>query len=653
MSDTVFGDAASAGDDSAGDPCADGVRNFNETGIDCGGAECSKCVDTVQCAVDDDCRSGVCQNATCAPSMCGNETRDNFETGVDCGGPCQRCDQCESPPDNTVGACRCNVAFYSPLPDAMSNTAVWSVSPNDLWVTSREGRVSRWDGERWRYFYLGTRPLYAVAGSAANDVWLASSIGEMWHWDGSTVTIVETLGMSVYGLWALANDDAWAVGPGGMIWRWNGTTWGAISSGTSEQLNSVWASAANDVWILGDSGTVLRWDGSELTPLAQPFGGTMLDTWGTSANDVWLTSEAAPIGELLHYNGVDFEVVRTPSQSRLFWVSGHAVDDIWAASGQDMVHWDGNTWTRHVGPYQATIGAFGYERALTTPAGSFAVMAYRDRLWAWDGASWKSAAPANEWLGSASGIASGRVWAVGNRTIVHWDGARWSATPQPVDNPLIASVWGIATNDVWIGTNLGAYHYDGLAWSPFGAVPSHAMWGTTTNNLWAVGARGEISHWNGAAWTATVSSTMENLSDVWGTADDDVWAVGEGGAVVHYDGSNWEVVTTPATQDLHAVYASGPDDVWIGGDGLTAYHFNGSTWAPHVVSSSGVRVNSLRGGAFGVWAGTGNSVHRWNGNDWDTIADSACNIKSANALWQNSTDLWVFGAQGQILRYAP
>jgi hypothetical protein len=47
--------------------CTDGIKNANETGVDCGGW-CDpekKCADLMGCLSSDDCQSGVCRLNIC------------------------------------------------------------------------------------------------------------------------------------------------------------------------------------------------------------------------------------------------------------------------------------------------------------------------------------------------------------------------------------------------------------------------------------------------------------------------------------------------------------------------------------------------------------------------------------------------------------
>jgi hypothetical protein len=64
----------------------------------------------------------------------------------------------------------------------------------------------------------------------------------------------------------------------------------------------------------------------------------------------------------------------------------------------------------------------------------------------------------------------------------------------------------------------------------------------------------------------------EFLTSVSGTRADDVWAVGARGAIVHFDGSRWTSITSPTNKALRAVFAASADDVWAVGAGGTVVH---------------------------------------------------------------------------------
>lgn len=80
-----------------------------------------------------------------------------------------------------------------------------------------------------------------------------------------------------------------------------------------------------------------------------------------------------------------------------------------------------------------------------------------------------------------------------------------------------------------------------------------------------------------AAWcpVATPVSTLYSLTAVWGSSKDDVWAVGSGGSIVHYDGTKWTATPTTVRNTFHAVWGSGPTDVWAVSMTDVLFHTNG------------------------------------------------------------------------------
>jgi hypothetical protein len=91
--------------------CSDGIKDGNETAVDCGGNCPSGCVNGQGCLTDKDCASAVCDpvNNLCVATTCQDGIQDGSETGVDCGGTCTtKCatgDGCQSDSDCVSQAC--------------------------------------------------------------------------------------------------------------------------------------------------------------------------------------------------------------------------------------------------------------------------------------------------------------------------------------------------------------------------------------------------------------------------------------------------------------------------------------------------------------------------------------------------------------------
>ncbi|MGE5181863.1 MAG: hypothetical protein ACM31C_07365 [Acidobacteriota bacterium] len=104
--------------------CSDGVKNGDETGVDCGGS-CAACDVGQSCTTGSDCASGLCTNGVCEYPSCTGGVQDGSETGIDCGGPvCPQCPPgqgCANASDCTSGVCTGNVCQAPSCGDGVKN----------------------------------------------------------------------------------------------------------------------------------------------------------------------------------------------------------------------------------------------------------------------------------------------------------------------------------------------------------------------------------------------------------------------------------------------------------------------------------------------------------------------------------------------------
>ena len=87
--------------------CGDNTKNGAETDVDCGGPDCSGCLEGEDCSVAGDCVTGFCDNGSCA-ATCSDGVKNQDESDVDCGGVCDACgfgEDCDVGADCETGAC--------------------------------------------------------------------------------------------------------------------------------------------------------------------------------------------------------------------------------------------------------------------------------------------------------------------------------------------------------------------------------------------------------------------------------------------------------------------------------------------------------------------------------------------------------------------
>jgi acetyl esterase/lipase len=95
------------------------------------------------------------------------------------------------------------------------------------------------------------------------------------------------------------------------------------------------------------------------------------------------------------------------------------------------------------------------------------------------------------------------------------------------------------------------------------------LWGPSPTDLFAVGPKGTILHFDGRAWSPMTVAGEPHLLSIWGSSNRDVFVVGDDGVIVHYDGKAWAMVPSGTTEGLGAVFGFSPNDVFVvGGGGL-------------------------------------------------------------------------------------
>jgi hypothetical protein len=113
--------------------CGDGFINGDETYIDCGGMHCEyACADSLPCLRDVDCLNRICGgDFTCSVPKCDDNVKNGVETDVDCGGvlcvPCHTGKSCRDDLD-----CSSNVCLNSICAPALCNDAKRNGNETDV-----------------------------------------------------------------------------------------------------------------------------------------------------------------------------------------------------------------------------------------------------------------------------------------------------------------------------------------------------------------------------------------------------------------------------------------------------------------------------------------------------------------------------------------
>lgn len=469
---------------------------------------------------------------------------------------------------------------------------VWGRSATEVYAVGRESSIGaalilKYDGTSWqKETFSGSppfAPLFAIAGNAT-EVLAAGATGlVLSRVAGQWATIAPTnwyLGGDLTNLVSLPNGQQRASSTSGDLYAYAGGTWSFLQNVGTPAPSRLWAASNSELWF-ASSGMV-----RQLGVSAIPLMGQVLGLFGAAPNDAWATGrDAISKGVIFRYDGQLWSnVIDSPTTATLSLLSGRGPNDLWAAGGVGLLHFDGTAWSMAgnafalslfaCGPNEAWVGGYGgtlqHQVGTTTTTTTLPGAASG---WSVD-ALWGTSC-SDFWVGGTTGGA--------NRQALLYHFVNGTLTPGTVTYPATTRVKafiGFAADDIWATNDSGQLiHYDGAAWAQRAtAVPAGdaQLGGSSATDLWASKCDGAVcrfSRWNGSAWTASpdVSAPGIFVSGLAARGPADAWATANG-ASFFFDGVRWSL--QPAAMPLSpvAIWASAGGYWSVGVDGAFLYH---------------------------------------------------------------------------------
>lgn len=243
---------------------------------------------------------------------------------------------------------------------------------------------------------------------------------------------------------------------------------------------------------------------------------------------------------------------------------------------------------------------------------------------------------------------------------LHFDGAAWERLA-PGGAGTYWWVTGSGPADVWwVGEGGRITHWDGVAFEEHASGVTATLWGVwaaSPTDAWAVGGKPGgapgpdediVLRWDGVAWNKEAlpgAPLGRALFKIWGTSSDNLYAVGEKGTIWHKKGPDWTLESDGdlTTSRLFTVSGCGADEVYAVG-GMTVLRSDGQAFQPVDVSLSNV-VNGVACGPAGSAAlvGFGGLKQRLEGGQWkDDLA--APPFTDLHAVWSDGAGaFWAVG----------
>lgn len=286
-------------------------------------------------------------------------------------------------------------------------------------------------------------------------------------------------------------------------------------------LRAISGTGPDNIFAGGDSGKMIHYDGTQWKEQNTGFTDRVFGLYCAAEDDVFAATEW---GKIYRYDGSVWTLVfNTATMTKVRGIWGSSANDVYAV-GDDvtglsgvLVHFDGDSWTEQVGFFsKPPKGVYGIDSdnvfviggPVTTNATNGGFLDY------YDGSSWTT-------LIANAPSRFKAVWADNNTVF--------------------------AVGDQGYAVSIDLVTEDQTDHDTQATEDLRAVWGSSKNDVFAVGNAGVIQHYDGTAWT-TMDSGMsdDEFFGVWGTGPDNVYAVTRyGSAILHYDGNPDNPTTCP------------------------------------------------------------------------------------------------------------
>ncbi len=265
------------------------------------------------------------------------------------------------------------------------------------------------------------------------------------------------------------------------------------------------------------------------------------------------------------------------------------------------------------------------------------------------------------------------IWAVGEIFVqdstgqfidynaVHWTGSEWEMIRIPVkiwntNSFIIAelrAIYAFSHDDIIVTTGGEVIRYDGQQWgdweflfdslqdTTFGRANS--FWGTSSSDLWSVGDKGNIHHYDGQSWQKLDSGTEQTINDIWGVFDEQTQdyrifcavssklQAGEMKILQILPDNTVQEFNWQPQRSMHSIWFGENTPLYTCGDGFFIYEQN--AWR-QVQDLPKIYKNRVRGNhQFDVFvAGDFGLLAHFDGNDWKLFDSLGISTFALNGL---------------------
>ncbi|MBN1165493.1 MAG: hypothetical protein JXB45_13020 [Candidatus Krumholzibacteriota bacterium] len=413
------------------------------------------------------------------------------------------------------------------FPTSYDLNDAWGENDNCIFTVGNSGTILRFNGSEWKPMTAAWNNYLGIWGSSSSSIYaIGYDNPRAVHYDGDEWIALEDFGR-LRSIWGSSGKAVYAVGGSGEVKFYNGTSWQTIKSPTLRNLYGVWGSAENNVYMVGELGLIFNYTGTAWKPMSSGDAQCLIPV---DAATIILTEDSRWLES----------ICRVQCQERIYlFLFEYDLRELSSLPASAI----------HV----ATIDIEYSRYPEFGPGTKMMLYCYYDTA---DGEI-----KVEE---TTSGTFHSDIICV-----PYYSGKVYIDVLEAVRT---------AINDSrdFIGFRVECYDYYGYTLES--CPPSMiinleptltSIWGSSKDDIYAVGSSGTIVHYDGQNWIKMDSGTIYDLNDIYGFSAGEIFAVGDNGKIIHYDGKAWEGMESGTTNDLHAVWGMWPTNIYaFGEDGL-------------------------------------------------------------------------------------